>query len=148
MPVQRFRQTIGILTTFLGTLVCAACALDGTGLVYADTFVAGDATVVRVRGFGALARVRADDPGLSLGYAENIYVFETAGTSGLPTAGRYYFHVPLPSRNSIALVAFTVGLDMTASASAFGLNVGLSQRALLARAAAGEAAFRTPRHQS
>ena len=116
-----------------GIQTCCACAIDGSGTLYADVSDGGDATIVRTVGVGLQVRTRKDDAGLSLGVSERTYVFPKAGIGEPPSAGRHYLHVALPDEPSLAVTSFTAGAELSMSPEAIDLVVGLTQRVVLAR---------------
>jgi hypothetical protein len=122
-------------------MMCAACAVDGDGFVFADVYNAHGATVVHLRTLGAQIRSRPDDGGATLGVSDRLYVF--ARTPEIPP-GRYWFHVPFPAAsNGLAVISFALGVDLLVRAPEIDLALGLSQHVLMARVPAGASVART-----
>ena len=89
----------------------SACSVDGVGMLMADAFDAGDATIVRLRAMGAQLRTRADDAGVTIGLTERLYVFDHERRDDLPDVGRHYWSVRLPDRPSLALATQSLGAE-------------------------------------
>ena len=112
--------------------ILTGCTVANYGTTAARVTHADGALIVDVFAVGGQLRTRSDDPGLSLGFARQSYVFPLPEPTA-PAPGWYYFHVPLPDRPAVALDLRTAGLDVQTMRSSFGFTLGYRASTVLAR---------------
>jgi hypothetical protein len=113
------------------------CAPGAAGLVSGDVLEADGARVIVVRGYGFQLRGEPSDAGLTLGYARRTYVYPE-NTPGFPEEESYWFWVPQPETPPVVWAGETIGLDLRAGTSSWGITLGFRGTSVFAQVPAGE----------
>ncbi len=112
-------------------IMSSGCTVGDVGFLVGEITRADGAYVYSIEVLGAHLRPRSYEAGLAIGYQRRIYIFPD-NLEDLPPTGRYYFSVPFPNCNPIALDSRVYGLDVRTTSQEAGLTIGARATTVMA----------------
>jgi hypothetical protein len=126
---SRAHRNGGHLVTACTLVVLLGCSSGHVGTVVGRYTAAQGAVLVDTYAIGLEIRPRAETRGITLGFHHDTYIFGQAATEVRTPIGRwFYFCVPFPNTESVAVNSVLAGFDLEVNPNMAGAEFGLEHQ--------------------
>jgi hypothetical protein len=109
----------------VAALTMSGCSIDGIGFASSEVFDARGARAVRTETYGIALRTKADDAGVTIGYASTLTLFPDCPEA--PPAGRHTFGVSTSGLRPLAMLRRTSGVAIDTNRRGVGVMLGFAE---------------------